>query len=87
MDRPDPDWLDLCRRAARAARTTVARYATTAERAVKTGAGEGGDTALVIDRAAEDAIFTELEALGAPLTAVSEERGEVPLAGGGRCAW
>src|SRR4051794_41891894 len=39
--------------------------------------------ALVIDRAAEDAIFAELEALDAPLTAVSEERGEVELHGGG----
>ena len=39
--------------------------------------------AYVIDRAAEDAIFRELEALGVPLTAVSEERGEVAIAGGG----
>src|SRR4051812_36149230 len=39
--------------------------------------------ALVIDRAAEDAIFAELDALGEPVTAVSEERGEVELHGGG----
>ncbi len=38
---------------------------------------------LAIDRAAEDAIFAELEALGVGLTAVSEERGEVEIAGGG----
>ena len=50
---------------------------------METGRGEGGDMALVIDRAAEDAIFAELEALGVPLTAVSEERGEVAIAGGG----
>src|SRR5215211_2753862 len=33
--------------------------------------------------AAEDAIFTELEALGEPLTAISEERGRVAIGGGG----
>ena len=38
---------------------------------------------LIIDRVAEDAVFAELEALGAPLTAVSEERGRVAIAGGG----
>ena len=37
----------------------------------------------VIDRAAEDAIFAELSGLDVPVTAVSEERGEVPIAGGG----
>jgi myo-inositol-1(or 4)-monophosphatase len=77
------DWLDFCRRAAGAARDAVQAYATTAERGVETGRGEGGDTAYVIDRAAEDAIFTEIEALAVPLTAVSEERGEVHIAGGG----
>src|SRR5947207_2178717 len=47
---------------------------------VETGRGEGGDNALVIDRAAEDVIFAELDALhaaGGRFTAVSEERGEV----------
>jgi myo-inositol-1(or 4)-monophosphatase len=77
------DWLGFCRRAAGAARDAVQGYANTAERAVETGRGEGGDTAYVIDRAAEDAIFGEIEALNTPLTAVSEERGEVPVAGGG----
>jgi myo-inositol-1(or 4)-monophosphatase len=56
-------------------------YATTAERAVETGRGEGGDTAYVIDRAAEDAVFAEIERLDVPATAISEERGEVELAG------
>ena len=36
----------------------------------------------MIDRAAEDAIFEEIERLDQPLTAVSEERGEVQIAGG-----
>jgi myo-inositol-1(or 4)-monophosphatase len=77
------DWLGFCRRAAGAARDAVHAYATTAERGVETGRGEGGDTAYVIDRAAEDAIFTEIEALGVPLVAVSEERGELRIGGGG----
>jgi myo-inositol-1(or 4)-monophosphatase len=80
---PDADWLGFCRRAGGAARAAVGRYATTAERAVETGRGEGGDTALVIDRAAEDAVVAEAEALGVPLTLVSEERGELAVAGGG----
>jgi myo-inositol-1(or 4)-monophosphatase len=87
MSSPGPlseaDWLAFCRRAADAARSALDRYGTVAERSVETGRGEGGDMALVIDRAAEDAIFAELEALGAPLTAISEERGQVELAGGG----
>jgi myo-inositol-1(or 4)-monophosphatase len=77
------DWLAFCRRAAGAARDAVHAYATTAERAVETGLGEGGDTAYVIDRAAEDAIFEQLQDLDEPLTAVSEERGEIRIAGGG----
>jgi myo-inositol-1(or 4)-monophosphatase len=76
------DWLGFCRRAAGAARDAVHGYATTAERGVETGRGEGGDTAYVIDRAAEDAIFTQIEALGVPVMAVSEERGELELTGG-----
>jgi myo-inositol-1(or 4)-monophosphatase len=77
------DWLEFCRRAADAARDAVHAYGSTAERAVETGRGEGGDTAYVIDRAAEDAVFAEIEALGVPLTAISEERGEIAVAGGG----
>ena len=84
MPLPDStDWLGFCRRAASAARDAVHAYATTAERGVETGRGEGGDTALVIDRAAEDAIFAELEALGVPLMAISEERGELEIGAGG----
>ena len=83
MPLPDStDWLGFCRRAAAAARDAVHGYATTEERAVETGQGEGGDTAYVIDRAAEDAVFREIDALGVPLVAVSEERGEVLIRGG-----
>ena len=84
MPLPDStDWLEFCRRAASAARDAVHAYGSTAERAVETGRGEGGDTAYVIDRAAEDAVFGEIEALGVPLLAVSEERGEIEFRGGG----
>ena len=38
---------------------------------------------LAIDRAAEDAVFEELESLGVGLCAISEERGHVEIAGGG----
>jgi myo-inositol-1(or 4)-monophosphatase len=77
------DWLGFCRRAAGAARDAVHAYGSAAERAVETGRGEGGDTAYVIDRAAEDAVFREIERLGVPVTAISEERGEIEIAGGG----
>ena len=84
MPLPDStDWLGFCRRAAGAARDAVQAYASTAERAVETGRGEGGDTAYVIDRAAEDAVFGEIDRLGVPLTAISEERGAVAVGGGG----
>jgi myo-inositol-1(or 4)-monophosphatase len=83
MGLPDADWLGSCRRAARAAREAVAGFETTAERALEAGRGEGGDAALVIDRAAEEAILAELDSLGLPLTVVTEERGELELSGGG----
>ena len=57
-----------------------------ADRAVEVMRGEGGDMALVIDCAAEDVIFAELDALhaaGHRFTAVSEERGEVDYGGVG----
>jgi myo-inositol-1(or 4)-monophosphatase len=60
----------------------MARYTTIAERSERTGRGAGGDQALIIDRAAEDAVFAELDAFGRPLTAISEERGRVPIHGG-----
>jgi myo-inositol-1(or 4)-monophosphatase len=81
MALPEADWLDLCRRAAHAAREAVAGLTSTAERSVQHGRGEGGDTTLAVDKAAEDAIFAELETFGQPLVAISEERGEVALGG------
>jgi myo-inositol-1(or 4)-monophosphatase len=77
------DWLTVCRRAVDQVRAELARFPEPADRAVTTGRGEGGDIALVIDRAAEDAIFRELEALELPMTVISEERGHVDLNGGG----
>jgi myo-inositol-1(or 4)-monophosphatase len=82
MALPEGDWLGLCRRAAHSAREAVASLTSTAERSVRHGRGEGGDTTLAVDKAAEDAIFAELEAFGVPLVAVSEERGELPIGGG-----
>ena len=60
------DWLELCRRAAEAAGAVLDRYPRYADRAVTAGRGMGGDLALVIDRAVEDAVFAQLEALGDP---------------------
>lgn len=77
------DWLGLCRRAAASATAVLERYPEPADRAVTAGLGVGGDLALVIDRAVEDAVFDELEAIGQPLVAISEERGEVVIGGGG----
>ena len=75
------DWLGACRRAAEGLRTVLREHPTSTERVIETGdRGEGGDLTLVIDAAAEDAVFAELERLhrdGARFTAVSEERGFV----------
>ena len=74
------EWLDACRVATAGLRAMLADHPTTAERAVETGRGEGGDQTLVIDRAAEDVVFAELDRLhaaGRRFVAVSEERGEV----------
>jgi myo-inositol-1(or 4)-monophosphatase len=80
----DVDWLALCRRAAVSARSAVGELSSRAERSAEHGRGEGGDTTLAVDRAAEQAVFRELEDAGVPLVAVSEERGEVSLNGGGK---
>jgi len=78
------DWLPVCRIAVERVRAELRRFPEPADRSVPTGRGEGGDIALVIDRAAEDAIFRELESLNLPMTVISEERGAVDLNGGGR---
>ena len=80
------DWLGASRRAADALRGILADAPTTDERVRETGTqGEGGDKTLLIDEAAEVAVFTELERLhdeGARFTALSEERGTVEFGGG-----
>jgi myo-inositol-1(or 4)-monophosphatase len=81
----EPDWLAACERIGDGLADMLAAHPTTAERSVVVGLGEGGDRTLVIDRAAEELIFAELEALheaGARFTAISEERGEVDFGGG-----
>lgn len=83
MTPANQDWLAICRRAGVGVSAALLRYPELADRSVDTGRGEGGDRTLVIDSAAEEAIFEELEGIGVGLTAVSEERGEVPISGGG----
>jgi myo-inositol-1(or 4)-monophosphatase len=76
----EADWLGACRRAAESVRAALAAHPTTSQRAVEVGRGEGGDRSLVIDRAAEQAVFDELDGLAAAgwrFVAVSEERGVV----------
>jgi myo-inositol-1(or 4)-monophosphatase len=77
----EPDWLAVCREAAAGLRTVLREHPTTRERIVETGdRGGGGDWTLVIDAAAEDAVFELLRRVnagGARFTAVSEERGIV----------
>src|SRR6187455_3343679 len=83
-DAPDPaapDWLGACRRSAAAISAMLEDRPTIAERVRETGTrGEGGDRTLLIDEAAEDVVFAELEQLhdaGARFCALSEERGVV----------
>jgi myo-inositol-1(or 4)-monophosphatase len=75
------DWLGACQRAVQGLREVLVDHPTSQERVIETGErGEGGDQTLVIDAAAEDAVFGELERLhaeGARFTAISEERGYV----------
>lgn len=77
----DADWLGACRRAGDGLRRIMRESPTTPERLRETGTtGEGGDRTLLIDQAAEDAVFAELERLheeGHRFSAVSEERGTV----------
>lgn len=75
------DWLSSCRRAVSGLQRMLHDAPTTEERARETGSrGEGGDRTLMIDDAAEDLVFAELEALhraGHRFVALSEERGEI----------
>ena len=91
MDVFSADWLGICRRVVTAQRSIFAATASSAERTVYEGVGEGGDRTLAIDARCEDVVFAELDSLatqGASFVAVSEERGEVRFgaadgAGGG----
>ena len=75
------DWLAVCRRAVEGLERVLAESPTTAERVRETGTrGSGGDRTLLLDAAAEDVVFAELDELaeqGYRFRAVSEERGEV----------
>jgi myo-inositol-1(or 4)-monophosphatase len=76
----EADWLGVCRRVVGGLQSMLKEHPTTRERAVELGRGEGGDQSLVIDRAAEEVIFAELDELhrgGYRFLAISEERGEV----------
>jgi len=78
-------WLDACRRMVAAQRKLFAETRGIEARTVYDGVGEGGDRSLVIDRAAEEIAFAELEGLhhaGADFTAISEERGDVVFGDG-----
>lgn len=86
MDVFSADWPVICRRIVAAQRQIFAATASSEERTVYEGVGEGGDRTLVIDRLCEDVVFAELERLaeeGASFVAVSEERGEVAFGAGG----
>lgn len=76
------DWLAICHRAGHRVRDAVGELTTTRQRAAEHGRGEGGDTTLAVDLAAEDAVIAELEGLGVSLTLVSEERGQLEIGGG-----
>ena len=82
------DWLGACQRAVEGLREVLAENPTSKERVIETGeTGGGGDQTLVIDAAAEDAVFGELDRLhaaGARFTAISEERGYVDFGSDGR---
>jgi myo-inositol-1(or 4)-monophosphatase len=86
MDVFSADWLGICRRSVAAQRAIFTASASSEERTVYEGVGEGGDRTLAIDRRCEDVVFAELEELGAAgasFLAVSEERGEVRFGSGG----
>jgi myo-inositol-1(or 4)-monophosphatase len=82
----DADWLGACRGAVEGLREVLRAHPRTRQRAIETGStGEGGDRTLVIDEAAEAAVFAQLDMLhaeGHRFTAVSEERGEVDYGDG-----
>jgi myo-inositol-1(or 4)-monophosphatase len=75
-------WLAAFRRACDRIGEAAASMAP-AERRAPVGRGAGGDVTVRIDRMAEDVVLDELRGLGLPMTVVTEEAGEVRMAGGG----
>ena len=77
----EADWLGACRRAGEGLRAVLRANPTSRERVIETGTtGGGGDRTLVIDQAAEDAVFAELDRLhadGYRFCVIAEERGLV----------
>jgi myo-inositol-1(or 4)-monophosphatase len=75
------DWLAVCRRAVEGLQQVLADAPTTAERVRETGTrGSGGDRTLLLDAAAEEVVFEQLDGVareGHRFHAISEERGEV----------
>jgi myo-inositol-1(or 4)-monophosphatase len=81
----EADWLGVCRRSAERLERVFADFPATADRAIRTGRGAGGDQTLVIDEGAEDIVFAELDRLhaeGHEFTAIAEERGVVAYGSG-----
>jgi myo-inositol-1(or 4)-monophosphatase len=79
------DWVGLCRRATEGLRAMFGKHPLTLDREGGTTRGAGGDRTLVIDSAAEEVVFAELDALhrqGHDFTAISEERGTVVFGDG-----
>ena len=78
LDGDERRWLSLFRRMGIAGRAAVVDLAGTEAGRAPLGRGSGGDTTILLDRAAENAILaTLLREAPAPYSAVSEESGQV----------
>ena len=78
-------WTLACRSMVSGIGAVLAASPTTEQRQVEVGLGEGGDRTLMIDAAAEEVIFAELQSLndsGLEFSALSEERGEQQFGSG-----
>lgn len=77
----DADWLNASRQAVAGLQELLDRTPRTEDRSRETGTrGSGGDRTLEIDRAAEDVVIGQLDAISAQgyvFCAISEERGTV----------
>ncbi|MBI5311380.1 MAG: hypothetical protein HZB14_10210 [Actinobacteria bacterium] len=81
------DWTAICAEIAADMRSMFARFPTFADRNIGVGRGAGGDNTLIVDEAAEDAVFAVLERVAgehdAAFSVLSEERGTVEYGGSG----